>query len=65
MGLKIYPESSKTEKVDITNTSKILTLQNYNFEFNRDQLEKLKNGLGPDQRINTLLDMKKKSRTIE
>ena len=36
MGLKIYPESSKTEKVDITNTSKILTLQNYNFEFNRD-----------------------------
>lgn len=67
MGLQVHPETQKTEKVDLTNQSRINLLQNYNYQVNRDQLDKLKNmdhlQRVADQRI--FLDMKKKYRTIE
>lgn len=70
MGLKIHPETQQKEKVDLTNTQKINLLQNYNFQFNREQLEKLKNNLSQvhdlhDQKLDRFLEMKKKYRTIE
>ena len=43
MGLKIHPEDVKKERVDVTNTQKINLLQNLNYQFNREQLDKLKN----------------------
>ena len=67
MGLKVHPETQKTEKVDLTNSSRINLLQSYNYQINRDRLDKLKNmehlHQMADQRI--FLDMKKKYRTIE
>lgn len=67
MGLKIHPETQQKEKVDLTNTQKINLLQNYNFQFNREQLEKLKNNLTQvhEQKLDRFLEMKKKYRTIE
>lgn len=67
MGLQVHPETQKKEKVDLTNTQRINLLQNYNYQINREQLEKLKNTEHlqqvADQRI--VLEMKKKYRTIE
>lgn len=66
MGLKIHPETQKKEKVDLTNTQRINLLQNYNFQFNKEQLEKLKNTyVQPVSEQNRFLEMKKKYRTIE
>lgn len=42
MGLKIHPQAIKKERVDVTNTQRINILQNLNFQFNREQLDKLK-----------------------
>lgn len=58
MGLEIHPETTQKEKVDLTNTQKINLLQNYNFQFNREQLEKLKNNLSQmhEQRMDRYLE---------
>lgn len=36
MGLKIHPEATKKEKVDITNAQRINLLQSKNYQFNRE-----------------------------
>ena len=68
MGLKIHPEDIKKEKVDITNTQRINLLQSNNYQFNREQLDKLKNthlSHVAEQRQERQIEMKKKFRTIE